>query len=247
MSKAVITAGWDHAPHISEAERARLLATCEPHLRDARSKGIPTIGAGAIYPMPVEDLVVDDFAIPKHWPEAYGFDVGWKASAAIWGAWDRDPGKDIIYLYREYKRGQAEPAVHTTAIKLPGAKLYGAIDPASRGRTQRDGERLYQDYIDLGLNLVKANKAVEAGLFEVWTRMTTGRLKIFRSLAKTIAEMRLYRRDDRGNIVKENDHLMDAMRYLVMTLEAVMVWTPPTDNEERRRYGRGEEASWMNR
>lgn len=247
MSKAVITAGWDHAPHISPEERARLLATCEPHLRDARSKGIPTIGAGAIYPIPVEDLLVDDFVMPRHFPRGYGMDTGWKATAAVWGAWDRDPGKDILYLYREYKRGMAEPAVHTTAIQLPGKELYGAIDTASRGRTPKDGARLFEDYVSLGLNLVNANKAVEAGLLEVWIRMTTGRLKICRSLTKTIAELRLYRRKENGEIVKENDHLMDAMRYLVMTLDAVMVMTAPTDNDESRRHRRSGEAAWMNR
>jgi hypothetical protein len=30
--------------------------------------------------------------------------------------------------------------------------------------------------------------------------------------------MRLYRRNEKGEIVKENDHLMDALRYAVMSL-----------------------------
>jgi hypothetical protein len=58
---------------------------------------------------------------------------------------------------------------------------------------------------------------VEAGLYEVWQRLSTGRLKIFNNLSSLRTEYRMYRRDDDGKIVKKNDHLMDAMRYLVMS------------------------------
>jgi len=37
--------------------------------------------------------------------------------------------------------------------------------------------------------------------------MTTGRLKIFKSVRSLFDELRLYRRDEKGNVVKENDHL----------------------------------------
>lgn len=245
MSKAVVMAGWDDVPHITPEEKTRLLAATPPYLRDARSKGIPRIGAGAIYPVELADIVVDDFALPKHWPRAYGLDVGWRATAALWGAWDRD--NDIVYCYREYKRGEAEPAVHAAAIKAPGAELIGAIDPASRGRGQDDGKRLMDQYEEQGLHLTKAKNAVEAGLFVCYTRLTTGRLKIFRSLTATQGELRLYRRDDKGRIVKENDHLMDCKRYLVMTLDDIMVWQPQAEQEKPRRGRMGEEGSWMSR
>jgi hypothetical protein len=235
MSKVVVTAGWDDVPHLAAEEKARLLAGTPPYLRDARSKGIPTVGAGAIYPLPEEDIVVDDFVLPRHWPKGYGLDVGWKATAAVWGAWDQSQGVDCIYLYSEYKRGVAEPPVHVQAIRARGEPLLGAIDPASRGRGQRDGERLFQDYQDLGLQIFKAPNAVEAGLFEVWERLTTGRLKIFRSMVQTLQELRLYRRDERGHLVKENDHLMDAMRYLVMMAPQVISWHP--DREPTRVVG----------
>lgn len=242
MSRAVVMAGWDDVPHLTAAERDRLLAATPPYLRDARSKGIPRIGAGAIYPVALEDIVVDDFAIPAHWPRGYGMDVGWKATAALWGAWDRD--NDIVYCYREYKRGEAEPPVHVAAIKAAGADLIGAIDPASRGRSQDDGKRLLDKYVDLGLHLTPAKNAVETGLFAVWERYTTGRLKIFRSLSATQGEIRLYRRDDKGRIVKENDHLMDSKRYLIATMADVMVWQPPPTTTERRGR-RAAEGSWM--
>lgn len=239
MSRTVVMAGWDDVPHLSDSEKKRLLESYPVHLREARSKGIPSLGAGAIYPIELEDVVVDDFEIPKHWPRGYGLDVGWKATAAVWGAWDRD--NDIIYLYREYKRGQAEPASHALAI---GKKVWGAIDPASRGCSQRDGKRLMVEYEELGLTLVKADNAVEAGLFECYQRYTTGKLKMFRSLVQTQGEMRLYRRDEKGKIVKQNDHLMDAKRYLVLTRDQVMIWAHGDDDDESRR-GRGGAGSWM--
>ena len=39
-------------------------------------------------------------------------------------------------------------------------------------------------------------------------------------------EYRLYRRDDKGNVVKERDHLMDATRYLVVSGIAAMQLDP---------------------
>lgn len=242
MTRAVIMAGWDSVPHLSEAEKKRLLDASPPHLRDARSKGIPALGSGAIYPISLEDVTVEDFTLPRHWPRAYGMDVGWKYTACTWGAWDREPGKDIVYLYREYKRGQAEPASHVASIQAAGKELYGAIDPASNISGQRDGNALFDEYTELGLNLVKAKNTVEAGLFEVYQRLTTGRLKIFKSLTQTLTEFRLYRRDDKGRVVKENDHLMDAMRYLLFTLDQVCIWSATETTERRERYG---SAGWM--
>jgi len=111
--------------------------------------------------------------------------------------------------------------VHAEAIKARGAWMTGAIDPAARGRQQSDGERLKSQYQALGLNLVDANNAVEAGIYEVWQRLSTGRLKVFRTLQNFKAEYRMYRRDENGKIVKEFDHLVDACRYLINTWEKV--------------------------
>src|SRR5690606_22051028 len=88
--RAIVMAGWDDVPHLSAEQKARMLAAAEVHLRDARSKGVPSIGSGAIYPVPEDQIVVDDFAIPAHWPRAYGLDVGWNCTAAVFGAIDRD-------------------------------------------------------------------------------------------------------------------------------------------------------------
>jgi len=123
-----------------------------------------------------------------------------------------------VYAYSEHYRGQAEAPIHAKAIRLRGGWIPGVIDTAARGRSQTDGKSLWRLYEDEGLILNKANKAVEAGLLEVLDRLSTGRLKIFNTLQHTLGEARLYRRDEKGRIVKENDHLMDALRYAVMKL-----------------------------
>ncbi len=214
-TKYLVNIGWDDVPHLAESEKERMLSGTMPHLRDARSKGIPALGSGAIYPVEESEIICEPFEIPSHWPICYGMDVGWKKTGVLWSAWDRT--SDVIYVWSEHYRGQAEPSIHADAIRARAEWIPGVIDPAARGRSQIDGNILLENYIDLGLNLTKANNAVEAGLQKVWQRLSTGRLKIFRVLQNTLAEYRLYRRDERGKIVKENDHLMDCLRYLVMS------------------------------
>lgn len=212
---AMVMAGWDDAPHLPAADKKRMLAECEPHLVESRSKGIPSLGAGAIYPLFEDDFLCDPFMIPEHWPRAYGMDVGWNRTAAVWGALDRDSG--VWYLYSEHYRGKAEPSVHASAIKGRGAWIPGAIDPAARGSAQKDGEQLMEVYRDQGLKLSLADNGREAGIHRVFEGLSTGQIKVFRTLQNWRRERRIYRRDENGKVVKENDHLMDATRYLMMT------------------------------
>lgn len=220
-TKFVVTCTWDDVPHLSQQAKDELWASIPPYQRDARSKGIPQLGSGAIYPVPESDLLVSPFEIPVHWPRGYGMDVGWNFTAAVWGAHDRE--NDTVYLTHAYKRSQAEPSVHAHGIKAPGSWIPGFIDPASRGRSQKDGSQLLADYRNLGLEVSLADNGVESGLYSVWNRMSTGRLKVFKTLGQWLEEFRLYRRDEHGQVVKENDHLMDATRYLESRIGSMIV------------------------
>ena len=212
-SKYVIMATWDDAPHLSDAVKKELWESIPPFQRDARSKGIPQLGSGAIYPVLESEITVKDFDIPEHWPRAFALDVGWNRTAAIWGAWDLENG--VLYLYSEYYRSQAEPIIHVQGIRGRGAWIHGVIDPASRGRGQADGTQLLSMYEDLGLVLQPAENGVESGIYKVWQGLSTGKIKVFASLGNWFSEFRMYRRDDAGKVVKDFDHLMDTTRYLV--------------------------------
>lgn len=229
MSRGVVMAGWDDVPHLSRAEKKDLRRTIPPYQRDARTKGIPQLGRGAIYPIEETEITVEAFKLPRHYPRAYALDVGWKRTAALWGAFDREA--DTWYLYAEYYRGHAEPSVHASAIQGRGQWIPGCVDPAARGRGQKDGEQLTQGYRDLGLDLTLADHSLEAGIFDVYERLTTGRLKVFDTLRSWLAEYRIYRRDELGRIAGTPDHLMDCTRYLIRTGPEIMITEPVDDRD----------------
>ena len=141
-----------------------------------------------------------------------------------------------VFLYAEHYRSQAEPAIHAASIRGRGAWIPGVIDPAARGRSQVDGTRLIEQYSDLGLLLAPAENAVEAGLSAVWERLSDGRLFVFNSLQNWLSEFRIYRRDERGKIVKQSDHLMDATRYLILSGLQVACREPREEESDNHQW-----------
>jgi len=164
-----------------------------------------------IFPIPDARIIVPEFKIPDHWPRAYGLDIRWNGVALIWGA--RDPQSDVLYLISEH--AEADAAIHAAAIRSRGDWMLGLFDPTAHGRDQADGRRLMQVYRKLGLRLQITPNPIESGILDVWQRMQSGRLKVFPSLSKYLEQRRLYRRDERDQIVQDQDNLQDATRCLV--------------------------------
>jgi len=243
--KWFIQAGWKDVPHIPEDEKRALLATTPPYQIKARTLGEPSLCAGAIYPIAESEITVAPFDPPASWPRVYAMDVGWKRTAALWAA--RDPGANVLYLYSEHYQGQGEPASHADAIKGRGAWIPGVIDPACQGSSQIDGRTLMEIYQRLGLELEPAVNAVEAGITEVWQLLVGGRLKVMSNLQSFFSEFRRYHRDDKGKgkIVKHDDHLMDCVRYLVVSGRDKMKVRPAQSSRHEPGGGGGYGVSWM--
>jgi phage terminase large subunit-like protein len=213
---------WEDAPHISAAEIEKMSRKYLPSQLRARSLGEPALGEGAIYPIDVENLLVDDMLIPKHWKRAWGLDVG--KTAVVWGA--INPDTDVLYLYREYYSEEYNILAHATAIGgIHGEDKWipGVADPAAAQSSQIDGQKIIELYRERGLDVIEAgHRLVESGIAEVWERMVTGRLKVFRSLGRWKSEFGRYHRRKKetelgmqSKIVKKFDHLMDSTRYLI--------------------------------
>lgn len=216
--RAVVQAGWSDAPWLGEEVIERMKANTPPHLLDARMKGYPTMGSGNVYPIPLELVQCAPFEIPASWKRMYALDVGWNRTAAVWAA--IDPADGTIYLYSEYYVGESRPEMHAAAIRSRGENIRGVIDPASRGRGQKDGEQLLVNYKNLGLRIRPAKNALDAGIYATWSKLSNGRIKVFSTLQNWAKEYLIYRRDINGKIMEgQDDHLMDAMRYVINNLE----------------------------
>ncbi len=183
----------------------------------------------------LERLFIEPIKIPEYWARGWAMDVGWNRTAGLVGAWDEDA--DHYYLTHEYYVGEAKPIEHAHGLRamLPWRDLDGCIDPAAEHSNLKDGTKLKDDYEDLGLFLILANNAVADGIHTVLTLMQGGQLSIFSTLTNLRTEKRLYRRNEKGKIVKENDHLMDCMRYLLNTPGAFR--TRPIQRAQRQTHG----------
>lgn len=207
-SKYRVEAGWDDAPHLGAKEKRDMLDATPMHLRDARSKGIPSMGSGAIYPYSVESVRIEPFPIPPHFRQGFALDDGWNVTAV--GFLALDPDHDILYLTGELYLKEHRPEQVAAFIKARGEWRPGVGDAAAR---TRDGQQVIEIYQRFLPKLSLADKEVEAGIYDVSMRLAQGRLKIFTTCQNTLWEYQRYRRDDKGKVVKKEDHAMDMLRY----------------------------------
>lgn len=218
-----VTMTIEDADHFTPEERAKIIASYPAHEREARTKGIPTMGSGLIFPVLEEDICVEPFDIPAHWAQICGLDFGWDhPTAAAHLAWDRDA--DVVYLVKDYRQREQTPIFHAAALKGWGAWLPWAWPHDGLQHDKGSGDQLAQQYKDQGLSMLPeratfldGTNGVEAGLMEMLDRMLTGRFKVFRTCGAWLEERRLYHRVD-GKVVKERDDAISASRYALMML-----------------------------
>lgn len=225
---------WDDAEHLPTEEKKRLLLSMSPHEIEARTKGVPWPGSGLVYPVPESMLLYDPFEFPDYWPRVYGVDFGWNHPGFLFMAHDRD--NNCLYFYAENSVPERTPEQHARALASFGIDwMPGVYDPAGKGSQQGDGKKPLSLYRQAGFNnLHKANNSKEEGILKVLQMMQAGQIKICTTLIKTRSELRKYARDEDGIPNKKDDHLMDCMRYIVMSGLSVAI---PKNFTSQQYYG----------
>lgn len=215
-----ITASWDDNPYLSKAEIEELVRTTPAHELEARRFGRPSLGAGKIYQIPESRIIVEPFPIPDHWHHGIGLDHGWDHPCAI-TTWARDPGTGCCYLLNTWKQSEAPiPDVASVLRQCKADRTPIFADPSGEAERQEAGGRsIFDQYAEEGIFLVAADNQVNAGLEEFRQAMMSGQLKVFGyegGLGPNQAffdEFRLYRRDNKGKVVKVRDDALDSARY----------------------------------
>jgi len=210
--------------HYTKEEKDQIVASYPEHEREARSKGIPILGEGRIFPISEEHIKVIPFDIPEHWPRIKALDLGTydHPSACCFVAWDRD--QDTVYIYNGWKASKktiAEEAVLINKLHkwVPVAWPHDAL------KHDKNTQSTIRDlYAAEGVNMLEerttfesGGNSVEMGLSMMLNMMVLGKFKVFSQLEMFFEEFRLYHRKD-GKVVKTRDDFLDAVRYAIMSL-----------------------------
>lgn len=207
--------------HYSPEQRQAIIDSYPLFEREARTKGIPQLGSGRVFPVSESTITVPSFELPAHWPQICGIDFGWDhPSAAARIAWDRD--SDVIYVIATHRARENTPAMFAAAVKPWGDWLRWSWPHDGLQHDKGSGEQLMAQYKRQGLDMLPTRatfddgtNGLEAGITDLLDRMQTGRFKVFAHLRDWFEEFNLYHRKD-GLIVKLNDDILSATRYAVM-------------------------------
>jgi phage terminase large subunit-like protein len=223
--RGVVTMTIDDVPdsgHLSPDIKREMLSGYLPHEKEARARGVPSLGSGRIF-QTSEELIAEAPReyIPQFWHKLWGLDFGiGHPFAAVLVLWDKD--NDVIHIHNCIRMSDALSLVHAQAIKriAPGVPVAWPLDGLERDRGS--GEPLRLSYKKLGLRMLDhyatwedGSNSTEAGLYEWDEREKTGRLKVARQLTDWWEERRFYHRKE-GKIVKLRDDLMSATRIAIM-------------------------------
>lgn len=174
--------------------------------------------AGLIYSgFDSESQVLEDFAIPSHYPRYVGLDFGAVNTAKIWIAFD--PYKKIYIAYREELSGDKDTKTH---VREANAVAKGEnIIAYFGGSPSEDQQR--RDWTSAGIRVNRPNVAdVEGGIDRVAGLINSKRFFVFRSCRGILDELGTYKRklSKSGDVLDEIEnkrtfHRLDAIRYAI--------------------------------
>lgn len=185
------------------------------------------ISEDAVYPE-FSECLVEPFPIPKHWKRVAGFDPGYADGVAfIMGA--IRPSDGSLYIYLDYFIKEMPVSFHARQIQtfVKGKEFLYPIqaDPSINKRNDRDGLS-YKDYFYKlsGVSMTPGNNDIMYGIEKVRDYMVSNKLFFFNSLENLKYEAKSYRfrksekRNTNDTPVDKDNHLMDAMRYMIARL-----------------------------
>ncbi len=212
----------EDAQHIKAADRQKIIEGYLPHEREARARGVPLLGSGAVFTMPESAVTEPSMShVPLHWAKIWGIDfgIGHPFGGALI-AWDKDT--DVIHVIHAFKMADRLPIDHAAAMKPIGIEVPVAWPQDGTARENTSGNALQLSYKKEDLRMLHEHatwpdggRSTEAGILEMQERERIGKLKYASHLVELLEERRFYHRKD-GQLVKIKDDILSAVRVAIM-------------------------------
>lgn len=173
---------------------------------------------GLVYPMFGDDCITQE--IPDAGDYYISIDYGTlnPFSAGLWCVGKRSAVRiaEIYYSGRETRAQKTDEEYCDMVERLAGEKTIRAVvvDPSAASFIEALRRRCR-------FKVRHADNDVMNGIRTVSDFLRNGKIKIHESCENTIREFGLYRWDEKSEVdrvVKENDHAMDEVRYMAMTV-----------------------------
>ncbi len=255
----VVTVDMDENPHLNQEAKELVLADMTESEKKARKAGQFVHFAGLVYDEFSPDVHTVNPISPEFLKDQtiyVGIDPGIKVTAVVFACFDSDNSMlvfdEITFSGKNMENEQTIPEEVVARIREREAKWgkasYYIIDPAARIGNLINAENIQSAYARAGLNTINGQNKVDVGIFEVKRRLERAvkksrpeRLHITRNCSQLLWEFTRYRMDPKAEDfkpIKENDHHLDALRYVAMA-RPVAPTSPsqPSSRRDRWQYG----------
>lgn len=244
-------------PHLDSGYQGRLDSIPDPQRRAAMRDGDWDVFAGQMFGEWRHDRhTLDPIELPAEWGRDNGIDWGFTNPwAVLWGAVDED---DRIWIYRELydtQVGEADQARRILAAEeTDGDSVRARYADDAMWATRGDAKPIADVYSDNGVYLTPAGKGPGSRIAG-WQRIhsylaeapacphhralgwpSCPRLHVFRTCPDLIRTLPMLPHATTGNPedadTKAEDHLPDALRYLLLNVGNDAHWIFPPDPDQ---------------
>ena len=221
---ACYTTTWECNEFLDDSDRRQFIKIRDTNPNRYRVEGLGDwgISEGLIYSYKIQDFDITQIAgertelgDPKYTPY-YGLDFGWEHPTALICCYASRMTKKI-YIYDEHYQRMMKNEAIARMIKQKG--LEGCTIRADSARPE-----IIQTLRDLGCYNIRATKKGPDSVLAGIRKLQDYEIIVHPSCVNTIKEFDMYcwMKDPEGKVtdkpIKEDDHLMDALRYATESL-----------------------------
>jgi phage terminase large subunit-like protein len=224
-----VVVDMDDNPALSAADKERRLRGMSEEEKAARKEGRYVALHGLIYAdYSTARHLVPARPLPSNVNIVVGIDPGIRnRTAVVWIYLTHDDQMVVFQegYYQDMTVAQVCKEIDKTNADYDIAPIYYVIDPAARNKNHQTGRSDQMEYADHGIVTIAGQNAVAAGINRIRERFQSDRLFVFEDCVHLDNELQMYRwkqppksgEDSRQAPVKKDDHLVDALRYAVMS------------------------------